>query len=285
MSVTAFRTPSWFTGWNEGMGDDGAEEARPPDKIHHIVIVIERALSDMSGFYHRLSDVYDIVFPENDKTAAFLLDCLENDSRVLDIACGTGTYAHALAREGHRVVGVDLDGTMTAKAREKYDDPSLEFVTGDMLRIDELFGRERFDMAYCIGNSIAHLPDAASVERLCGKVHGLLSGGGVFVVQTVNFDGMFEHLTAGPPPIRREREGVTFVRRYEFTGDSHVLFNSELHVGGEVTLDSVRLLALRSRDLVRILESRGFSEVELFGDFEKSEHTNRSPAVVVKAVK
>jgi len=238
----------------------------------------------VSGFYRRLSGVYDILFPENGKTVAFLLDRLESGSRVLDIACGTGTYAHALARRGHRVVGVDLDGTMTAKAREKYDDPSLEFVTGDMLRIDELFGRERFDLAYCIGNSIVHLPDAASVERLCGKVYGLLSGGGAFVVQTVNFDGILERGVTGLPPVRRER--VTFVRHYEFTGDSgHVLFNSELHIGGEVTRNSVRLLVLRSRDLVRILESCGFSRVEVFGDFEKSEYTYRSPAMVVKAVK
>ena len=37
---------------------------------------------------------------------------------ILDAACGTGHHAIALARQGHKVMGVDLSAAMIQRARE-----------------------------------------------------------------------------------------------------------------------------------------------------------------------
>ena len=39
-------------------------------------------------------------------------------AQVLDVACGTGHHAIALARKGHQVVGTDLSRAMVERARE-----------------------------------------------------------------------------------------------------------------------------------------------------------------------
>jgi SAM-dependent methyltransferase len=52
---------------------------------------------------------------------------------ALDAACGTGRYAEYLARNGHRVVGVDSSPDMLDRARTRV--PSGEFVLGDLNRL------------------------------------------------------------------------------------------------------------------------------------------------------
>src|SRR3954452_19986820 len=63
-------------------------------------------------------------------TAAHLL-C---EGRIADMGMGSGQGSHALAALYPRleVVGVDIDATMVALAREQYRLPNLSFVAGDI---------------------------------------------------------------------------------------------------------------------------------------------------------
>src|SRR5215470_13267138 len=63
-------------------------------------------------------------------TAAHLL-C---EGRIADMGMGSGQGSHALAALYPRldVVGVDVDATMVALARDSYRRPNLSFVVGDI---------------------------------------------------------------------------------------------------------------------------------------------------------
>src|SRR5215471_14091531 len=65
-------------------------------------------------------------------TAAHLL-C---EGRIADMGMGSGLGSHALAALYPRleVVGVDIDDTIVALARQQYRAPNLSFVTGDIAR-------------------------------------------------------------------------------------------------------------------------------------------------------
>lgn len=52
-------------------------------------------------------------------------------ARVLDLGCGTGTLSVLLARQGHRVTGVDLSPRMVELARAKAAGLAAEFTVGD----------------------------------------------------------------------------------------------------------------------------------------------------------
>jgi SAM-dependent methyltransferase len=67
--------------------------------------------------------------------------------RVLDAGCGTGRVAIELARRGHDVVGVDLDGDLLARARAKA--PDLTWVEADLAAL--ALGRS-FDVVVLAGN-------------------------------------------------------------------------------------------------------------------------------------
>jgi len=63
---------------------------------------------------------------------AFLVDALalRPGARVLDVGCGPGRHAHALAEAGYRVVGVDISEEFIELAREGAP-PSATFVRAD----------------------------------------------------------------------------------------------------------------------------------------------------------
>jgi len=59
------------------------------------------------------------------------------ETRALDLACGTGDLAFALAAKGARVTGIDASPRMIDAAKERaVSAPSVDFVVGDMTALD-----------------------------------------------------------------------------------------------------------------------------------------------------
>ncbi len=72
---------------------------------------------------------------------------------VLDAGCGTGRVAIELAARGVAVVGVDLDATMLATARQKA--PAQRWIQADLATVkvsNEAGVQERFDVVAMPGN-------------------------------------------------------------------------------------------------------------------------------------
>jgi SAM-dependent methyltransferase len=64
----------------------------------------------------------------------FFTDRVKNDERVLDIGCGIGAVAHAVAEKtGSQVVGIDLSVENISKAHELFSHPNISYMVGDAL--------------------------------------------------------------------------------------------------------------------------------------------------------
>jgi SAM-dependent methyltransferase len=80
----------------------------------------------------RLAEVYDPLDPDRSDLDAYLAMVDEFGARdVLDIGCGTGTFACLLARRGLTVTGVDPAGASLAVARRKPGADRVRWVQGD----------------------------------------------------------------------------------------------------------------------------------------------------------
>lgn len=241
------------------------------------------------AFYEELSKYYDTIFRKDETTAEFLKKGLSNNNRIMDLACGTGTYSIEIAREGHSVAGIDLDRSMIeqAKAKVKNEALKINFYAEDMKKFKVLTGEELYDMIFCIGNSLVHLNNSEDILQLFKDIYDSLKEAGWMLVQIINYDRILNENITSLPTINRDREGVKFVRNYRPTTEKDIIsFDTELIVsnnnGEETYKNSVPLLALRSEEILKLAESAGFTNYQLFGGFDGSEFSEDSYALILK---
>lgn len=109
---------------------------------------------------------------------------------VVDLACGTGSAAIALAQRDFAVTGVDRSSAMLAQAEAKAQRWGAQVTwVGQDLRSLEL-GR-RFDAATCFYDSVNYFLVPEELIQVLKRVHAHLKPGGVFA-----FDAITEYALA-----------------------------------------------------------------------------------------
>ncbi len=99
---------------------------------------------------------------------------------ILDLGCGTGSHALALAHRGFDVSGVDASARMLDIARAKTVEAnlSLEFVR---VKLQDFKLPHKFDAAICMFSVIDYLTKNADIKRMLNNVRRHLRPGGIFI--------------------------------------------------------------------------------------------------------
>ncbi|HTR50944.1 MAG TPA: bifunctional 2-polyprenyl-6-hydroxyphenol methylase/3-demethylubiquinol 3-O-methyltransferase UbiG [Kofleriaceae bacterium] len=100
--------------------------------------------------------------------------------RVLDLGCGAGFLANALAERGHGVVGVDASDDSLAVARAYDRTQAVTYVRGDACALP--FPPARFDVV-CAMDLLEHVAEPARVVAEAARV---LAPGGLLFFHTFN---------------------------------------------------------------------------------------------------
>lgn len=99
---------------------------------------------------------------------------------AVDLGAGFGMHALPLASAGWRVTAIDRSPHLLAQLRCEARDPRLVVVEGDLLDFRE-HAPERAELILCMGDTLTHLPDRASLSRLLADVAAALGPEGRFV--------------------------------------------------------------------------------------------------------
>ena len=104
--------------------------------------------------------------------------------RVLDIGCGGGILADAMARKGAEVLGIDLAGKALKVAQLHALEAQTQGVSYREVSAEALAAEqpERFDVVTCM-EMLEHVPDPSSVVRACAT---LVKPGGHVFFSTIN---------------------------------------------------------------------------------------------------
>jgi SAM-dependent methyltransferase len=100
-------------------------------------------------------------------------------SRVVDVPCGSGRHALALAARGHTVTGLDISTEAIDHARRAAAATGLEvtFHRADMRDVPAA----GFDAAVCMGNSFGYLDLAGTRDFVAALAAAVRPGGGLVI--------------------------------------------------------------------------------------------------------
>ncbi len=202
-------------------------------------------------------DAFETARPDLDVYEALIIDELGARS-VLDVGCGTGTFACRLARRGLEVVGVDPAAASLAVARTKPDADGVRWLHGDATSLPPL----QVDLAVMTGNVAQVFIDDADWLATLRGIAAALRPGGHLVFETrdpaargwLPWDGRRE----GIPGVTRTcaltevREGlVSFRYTYAFDDGAVLTSDSTLRFRGRAEVAHARAEAGYTVDEVR----------------------------------
>ncbi len=109
---------------------------------------------------------------------ARLIDALsERGSRILDAGCGTGRLGGYLLRQGHTVVGTDVDPVLIGHAEAAF--PEGTWYVGDLS--EDPVAESGFDLAVSAGNVMGFLAEDGRLSAL-KNIRESLRNDGRFIV-------------------------------------------------------------------------------------------------------
>jgi SAM-dependent methyltransferase len=217
-------------------------------------------------------DLYPFIFPESafavadDQVEKMLRLTGVAGGHVLDLCCGPGRHAVALAKRGFAVTAVDRTSFLLEHARARAAQASLpvEFVLEDMRR----FSRpSTFDLIINIFTSFGYFDEQADDLRVLELVRNNLRPDGMFVIEMVSKERLaraFQATTSTELP-----NGDVVFERHEIVGDW-------TRVRNRLTLmraDDTRTFEFTHRiysgqEMKNLLASAGLAGARVYGDLD-----------------
>jgi SAM-dependent methyltransferase len=210
-----------------------------------------------------------------------LLDIREN-SRILDLCCGPGRHTLEFARQGFTISGVDrtLPYLRKAKNRAQKEHLDIEFIQSDMRSFKCL---DSFDVVLNLFTSFGYFGDAGDDQVVVENIYESLKPGGKLLMEMMGKEVLAR--------IFRERdwqevdghlilEERKLSQNWGWIESRWILFKENKRV--EQTI-SHRLYS--AAELSTLLTKVGFSNIQIYGDYEGSEYDHQAKRLVVMAQK
>ncbi len=107
--------------------------------------------------------------------------------KLLDLACGSGDFAIAMAEAGFSVEACDLSSEMIKVAKNKAGSELVSWQVLNMLDLDE---NEKYDAITCYCDSVNYLQSYQQLNTLIDSVYKALKVDGVFMFDIHSLDAL-----------------------------------------------------------------------------------------------
>lgn len=215
----------------------------------------------------RLAAVYDALEPDRSDLDVYAAIVSELGAQlVLDVGCGTGTFALLLAKRGVEVVGVDPAGASLDVARGKPGASKVRWVHGEVAAVPEDL-QGRVDLAVLTGNVAQAIVDEQDWVKTLTVIRRCLRPGGHLVFETRRPERRgWQEWTREQSETVTNVSGHGLIRHWVQLTDVDlplVTFES-VRVFDDQTLTSSSTLRFRSEDEIRaVLAAAGYDVREV----------------------
>ena len=234
------------------------------------------------------AELYDHLYREKDyrKESAFVHALLKipkpANSRILEIACGTGTHAFLLEKRGYQILAIDNSPSMLRVARRKAlaVQSHTQFRSGDMRKLPVF--TQSFDGAICLFDSIGYALTNDGVLRTLQGIHKNLRKKGRLVFEFWHAAAMISHYEK--KRVRKFRaDGAVVVRTSETTLDlvrqtARIRYSLRVQPqhGKERSASEIQENRFFSiPEMTLLLEAAGFTDLCFYNGFTRNTHIDQ----------
>jgi SAM-dependent methyltransferase len=209
----------------------------------------------------------------------FLVRAIKPGRSVLDVCCGSGRHALALARRGYHVTGVDVSAEAIRYAQRTADDDGLavDLRVGDMRALPT---DVRADAAICMGNAFGYLEHEGTQAFLADLAKIVRPGGALVLDYGFAAESMLPGVALEEEPMTIGGVEATSVNTYD-VAESRWLTEMTFRRGDEMHRGTSVQHVYTSAEVGRLVAAAGFTEVERYGDADRSPYRLGSPRLLL----
>ncbi|MFX0133900.1 MAG: class I SAM-dependent methyltransferase [Candidatus Hodarchaeota archaeon] len=202
---------------------------------------------------------------------------LNNDMKILDLACGHGRHTNQLAALGYSVIGVDInqDFLEIAKKKSKSKGLNVKFIKNDMRKIKF---KEEFDRVLLLFTSFGYFEDNENLLVL-QNVFNALKPEGLFCFDTFNRDTFLEHFL---PYNVVEIGNDLMIDRNTFNSITGRFYNRRIVIRNGKRKDKPYFIRLYNlTELKDLLYRVGFVIYKIFSNWDAKPFTSFSKRMII----
>jgi tRNA (uracil-5-)-methyltransferase TRM9 len=154
--------------------------------------VAARLIAINREFYNRFGATFSATRHRIQPGVRGVLDTLDGDESILDLGCGNGQLARALAKRGHRgsYLGIDFSLPLLQDAEALPEDFSATFKQVDLTKLSAFSDQLSVVNGWSVITAFAvlhHIPSHEIRLNLLRTVHALLAENGKFILSNWQF--------------------------------------------------------------------------------------------------
>ena len=221
------------------------------------------------------SPYYHILYKNRDATEAqdFINTLvshlhIQQEDKLLDIACGKGRHAIYLNELGFDVEGIDLSEKNIEEAKQS-ENERLHFAIHDMR---EVYKKEHFDFAFNMFTSFGYFNEESDNLRAIQAIGDNIKAEGVFVMDFLNPYKVINHLVEEEI---KEVEGIEFHINRSFDGE-HIIKDIQFDDEGKHYQFQEKVKAIRRIEFLDYFRQSNLLIQNIFGDYNLKEYQAES---------
>lgn len=201
--------------------------------------------------------------------------------KILDVACGEGTFCIAMAQKGYHITGVDNSASMLEIARERAskEKVNVQFLLQDMRFLDV---QDEYDLVTCWYDSLNYLLEVGDLAKAFSCVNRALRSGGLFVFDMNTIYGLSVNWQRSPCTVQQDTGAVFEIHRTSYDVERNIatlrITGFAKEKGGWRRMDEEhRERGYSLKEVQECLQHSGLKELARWGNFkERSEPTQDS---------